>query len=130
MNQFDQQSLRTHITILGWLNIAHGVLVFLIGVFVFVLMAGIGVASGDPEALPILTMLGVSTGMFMFALALPGLLAGIGLLREKNWGRILTIIVSFFNLFNFPIGTALGIYGLWVLLRQEATEYFVVPKAA
>ena len=47
------------------------------------------------------------TGMFMFVLALPSLLAGYGLLREKNWGRILTIIVSFFNLLNFPLGTAL-----------------------
>jgi hypothetical protein len=56
------------------------------------------------------------------------LLASFGLLREKNWGRILAIIVSFFNLFWFPIGTALGIYGLCVLLRNEATEYFVVPK--
>ena len=130
MNQFDQQSMKTHITILGWLNIANGALTLLIGAFVFILLAGIGVASGDPEALPILAVIGMSTGMFMFALALPSLLAGFGLLREKNWGRILTIIVSFFNLLNFPIGTALGIYGLWVLLRKEATEYFVVPKMA
>ena len=130
MNQFDQQSMKTHITILGWLNIANGALTLFIGAFVFMLLAGIGVASGDPEALPILAVAGMSTGMFMFALAVPSLLAGFGLLREKNWGRILTIIVSFFNLLSFPVGTALGIYGLWVLLRKEATEYFVVPKMA
>ena len=128
MNQFDQQSMKTHITILGWLNIASGALTLLIGAFVFMLLAVIGVASGDPEAMPILALIGMSTGMFMFALALPSLLAGFGLLREKNWGRILAIIVSFFNLLWFPIGTALGLYGLWVLLRQEATDYFVVPK--
>ena len=130
MNQFDQESMKTHITILGWLNIADGALTLLIGALAFMFLTGIGFVSGDLEALPILALIGTTTGMFMFALALPSLLAGFGLLREKNWGRILTIIVSFFNLLNFPIGTALGIYGLWVLLRKEATEYFVVPKMA
>jgi len=128
MNQFDQESMKTHITILGWLNIADGALTLLIGALAFMFLTGIGFVSGDLEALPILALIGTTTGMFMFALALPSLLAGFGLLREKNWGRILAIIVSFFNLLWFPIGTALGLYGLWVLLRQEATDYFVVPK--
>ena len=126
----NQQSMETHIKVLGWLNIANGTLTLLIGAFVFMLLAGIGVASGEPDAFGILAIIGMSTGMFMFALSLPSLLAGAGLLWGKNWGRILTIIVSFFNLFSFPIGTALGIYGLYVLLRQEAAEYFVTPKAA
>ena len=128
MNQFDQESMKTQITILGWLNIADGALTLLIGALAFMFLTGIGFASGDLEALPILAVVGTTAGMFMFAMALPSLLAGFGLLREKNWGRILAIIVSFFNLLWFPIGTALGIYGLWVLLRKEATEYFVVPK--
>ena len=128
MNQFDQESMKTHTTILGWLSIADGILTLLIGALAFMFLTGIGFVSGDPEALPILALIGTTTGMFMFAVALPSLLAGFGLLRKKNWGRILAIIVSFFNLLWFPIGTALGIYGLWVLLRKEATEYFVVPK--
>jgi len=128
MNQLDRESMKMHITILGWLSIADGALTLLIGVLAFMFLTGIGFASGDLEALPILALIGTTTGMFMSALALPSLLAGFGLLREKNWGRILAIIVSFFNLLWFPIGTALGIYGLWVLLRKEATEYFVVPK--
>jgi len=128
MNQFDQESIKTHITILGWLNIADGALTLLIGALTFMFLTGIGFVSGDLEALSILAVVGTTTGMFMFALAFPSLLAGFGLLREKNWGRVLAIIVSFFNLLWFPIGTALGIYGLWVLLRKEATDYFVVPK--
>ena len=128
MNQFDKESMKTHITILGWLSIADGVLTLLIGALTFMFLTGIGFVSGDLEALSILAVVGTTTGMFLFALAVPSLLAGFGLLREKNWGRVLAIIVSFFNLLWFPIGTALGIYGLWVLLRKEATDYFVVPK--
>ncbi|UCC52728.1 MAG: hypothetical protein JSV68_01935 [Anaerolineaceae bacterium] len=128
MNQFDRESMKTHVTILGWLNIADGALTLLIGALAFIFLTGIGFASGDPEALPILAAVGTTAGLFLFTLAIPSLLAGIGLLWEKNWGRILAIIVSFFNLLWFPVGTALGIYGLWVLLRQEATDYFFVPK--
>ena len=128
MNQFDQESMKKHITILGWLSIADGALTLLIGALVFMFLTGIGFVSSDLEALPILALIGTTTGMFMFAMALPSLLAGFGLLREKSWGRILAIIVSFFNLLWFPVGTALGLYGLWVLLRKEATDYFVVPK--
>ncbi|NCF69718.1 MAG: hypothetical protein GWP61_27540 [Chloroflexi bacterium] len=130
MNQFDRESMKTHVTILGWLNIADGALTLLIGALAFIFLTGIGFASGDLEALPILAAVGTTAGLFMFALAIPSLLAGIGLLWEKNWGRILAIVVSFFNLLWFPVGTALGIYGLWVLLRQEATDYFDVPKIA
>ncbi len=128
MYQFDKQSLKTHITILGWLNIAGGLLSLVVGAFVFMLLAGIGIASSDPDALPILAFIGTMTGMLMFVLALPSLLAGYGLLRGKNWGRILAIIVAFFDLLSFPIGTIFGIYGLWVLLRKETTDYFLVPK--
>ena len=130
MNQFDRQSMKTHITILGWLNIADGILTLLIGALAFMFLTGIGFVSGEVEALGILAVVGTTAGMFMFALALPSLLAGFGLLRGKNWGRILAIIVSFFNLLWFPVGTALGIYGLFVLMRQEATDYFVMPKTA
>lgn len=130
MYQLDRESMKTHVTILGWLSIADGALTLLIGVLTFIFLTGIGFASGDLEALPILAILGTTTGMFLSLLALPSLLVGFGLLREKNWGRILAIIVSFFNLLWFPVGTALGIYGLWVLLRKEATEYFAVPKIA
>lgn len=126
----NQQTMETHIKVLSWLTIANGALTLLIGGFVFMILAGIGVASGEPNAFGILAVIGLTTGIFMFALSVPSLLAGAGLLWGKSWGRILTIIVSFFNLFSFPIGTALGIYGLYVLLRQEADEYFMTPKAA
>lgn len=46
---------------------------------------------------------------------LPGLIGGIGVLKKRPWARILLLIVSVFDLFAFPIGTAIGIYTLWAL---------------
>lgn len=48
------------------------------------------------------------------------ILTGIVLLMRVRWGRILAIVVSFLTLIKIPIGTALGIYTLWVLLPGES----------
>lgn len=50
--------------------------------------------------------------VFTAALAL---VAGYGLLNRRPWGRIVAIIAAILALLKFPIGTALGIYTLWVL---------------
>lgn len=50
--------------------------------------------------------------VFVAALAL---IAGIGLLNRRPWGRVVAIIVAILTLVKFPFGTALGIYTLWVL---------------
>jgi hypothetical protein len=43
------------------------------------------------------------------------LVAGYGLLNRRPWGRIVAIIAAILALIKFPLGTALGIYTLWVL---------------
>jgi hypothetical protein len=46
------------------------------------------------------------------------------LLDRKPWARIYTIVVSAIWLLDFPIGTALSIYTLWVLLPESSeAEY-------
>lgn len=43
------------------------------------------------------------------------LVTGYSLLTRKPWGRIVAIIVAILTLFKPILGTALGIYTLWVL---------------
>lgn len=47
--------------------------------------------------------------------AVLALVAGFGLLNRRPWGRVVAIIAGILALIKFPIGTALGIYTLWVL---------------
>jgi hypothetical protein len=76
----------------------------------------------------------VSTGwilsmitIFVYLRAALGALVGIALLRRERWGRILALVVGVLTLLKFPIGTALGIYTLWVLApAQSALEYEAV----
>ena len=61
------------------------------------------------------------TAVFL-AIGIPSLVAGIGLLKQKGWARIVAIILALLALTSFPIGTAAGIYTLWVLTRIEADQ--------
>ena len=47
-----------------------------------------------------------------------------GLYERKQWARPLGLAIGFLALLRFPLGTALGIYTLWVLLPEiSAREY-------
>jgi glucose uptake protein GlcU len=48
----------------------------------------------------------------------------IGLLERREWARILTIILGVLHLLGFPIGTALGVYTLYVLLNDQTKPLF------
>jgi hypothetical protein len=59
-------------------------------------------------------MLPVVATVTVLAAAL-AILVGYSLLTRKPWGRVLAIIAGILALLKFPLGTALGIYTLWVL---------------
>jgi hypothetical protein len=43
-----------------------------------------------------------------------------GLFERESWARMLGLVLGFLGLLRFPLGTALGIYTLWVLLPEES----------
>jgi hypothetical protein len=100
------------------------------GVIALVVMGGIAgfVGASDrsdgPMAGPIVGIIGVCIFLVMLLIALPGLIGGYFLMQYKPWARILIIVLSALDLLNVPIGTALGIYGFWVLLKPETEQLF------
>ena len=128
MNQLSEKELHMHVQIAAWLNIVASGMFLLLGICGFVFMVGMGffaaADSGDAVALPILSIVGTVGLVFFAVLALPGLLAGYGLLKRKKWGQILGIVDALLNLFNIPVGTAIGGYTLFVLFQNSANDYF------
>ena len=53
-----------------------------------------------------------------------GLIAGIGLLDSAEWSRMLTLVLACISILSFPVGTAIGVYSLWVLLSHNAEAEF------
>ena len=116
--------MRTHISIVAALHIVMGILQLLVvGVLCLFVMGG-GMFSGDLQAAAITGVLGIVLICFFTLISLPGILGGLGLLKLRNWARILMIVISILDLFCFPFGTLLGAYSLWVLFNVETTELF------
>ncbi|NWG13043.1 MAG: hypothetical protein HXY20_05855 [Acidobacteria bacterium] len=122
--------MRKHIQVLGILNIVWGSFGLIAALFLMIIFGGVigiiqAASHGDPDALfavPIVGLIGGIILAIVLIASIPAVVAGIGLLRMTSWSRILTIIVSALHLFSIPFGTALGIYGLWVMLSDETVR--------
>ncbi len=128
--------MSTHVTVLGWLHVALNALQLVVGLALMVLFGGIGAtlgAGGGHDAAPAAALFG-GIGLFVFfilaVLSVPGIILGWALLSRQSWARILGIVFSILDLVNFPVGTALGIYGLVVLLNSETVALFESPRFA
>ena len=76
---------------------------------------------------PFLGAIGLAISVF----AIAGIIAGWGLMAHAPWARVLAIILGCIGLIHFPLGTALGIYTLWVLVPEgAAAEYERLAQAS
>jgi hypothetical protein len=126
--------METHVKVLGALQIAlsgFGVLGAFALMLIFGGVMGIVGASGDQGAdiaLPILGVTGAALVVFLLVVSVPGIAIGIGLLQRRPWARIAGIVISIVGMMFIPFGTALGIYGLWVLFSKETERLFSVSS--
>ena len=51
--------------------------------------------------------------------SIPSIIGGIGLLNSKPWALTLLLVLGCFKLFSFPIGTAIGIYTIYVYSQDQ-----------
>lgn len=51
--------------------------------------------------------------------SIPTIIAGWGVLSKKKWALTLAMILGCFKLFSFPVGTALGIYTIWIYTEDH-----------
>jgi hypothetical protein len=119
-----------HVRIAAILRIAYSGIGLLAAAIVFLVFGGLGIlaAVAEPssahESVPALWAIGACIAALVGILGLPGVIVGLGMLRFRPWARILGIVFAFFDLPAVPLGTALGIYSLWVLLNPQTAELF------
>ena len=122
--------MQQHVKVLAILHIVLGglgVLAALVVMAVFGGLAGLAhLSDGDGGIVggTVLGLIGAGVTIIVLLISLPGLIAGVGLLTFQPWARILAIVISAIELPAFPFHTALGVYGLWVLLSNEGTALF------
>ena len=120
----------THVKVLGVLYIICGVLGIVVALGAL-LIAGIALKAVEQEAGPEAPQARFAiAGVFGFLvilvliLSVPNIIAGAYLFKYRNWARILCIVLSMLNLMSFPLGTALGVYGLVVLFNEKTVALF------
>jgi len=121
--------MRQHVPILGWCFIVYHAIVALVGIVIGAIVSGAGAISGEREAIFVTGAVGIGIACFLIAISLPGIIAGIGLLKFRPWARILAIILGAMHLLSFPCGTALGVYALVVLLNDETAAAFAAGSS-
>jgi hypothetical protein len=122
--------MEKHIPVVAWLHIVLGAIGIIVAIFLFFIIAGAGMISGDEIAIALTAMVAWFLGILISVLSIPGIIGGVYLLKRKEWARILLIVVAILDLLNFPFGTALGIYTLWVLMKDETIQYFKAAEGA
>jgi hypothetical protein len=129
-----QANMATHITVLAWLFIGTAILYAIAGVFVLIAPniirnVVLNMPGGLPPDFPInlvrfLSSIAGLISVGILAFGAVNAAAGIGLLHYERWGRTLALVMSAIDLIKIPFGTALGIYGFWVLLSERGREYY------
>jgi hypothetical protein len=101
---------------------AFQVVVGIVFAVMFGMFGFIPLLSGDDEGVMvggIFMIFAVVFGLMFVAFSVPGLLAAWGMSKGKKWGAIVAAILSVFLLFNFPMGTLIGGYTLYLLSKPE-----------
>ena len=129
--------MEKHIQVVGILNITYRAMLLLASFILVAIAACFGrfmemlMRMGELNArdipyeiLDIIPVVLVVVAIAMFVVSVAGIVAGIGVLRKRPWGRVLMLVISFINLLRIPLGTALGAYSIWVLLNDETIRLF------
>jgi hypothetical protein len=88
--------------------------------------ATLSTARRDDEQIMGGVFLGIAVVIGLVMLVIGGitLLTAFKVMKRRPIGRTLAIIISILVLFSIPIGTALGIYGLWFFLGETGKNFY------
>lgn len=120
-----RENMEKHAQLIGILWIVYGALGLLGGLIALVVLMSVSFIPEMGDIAPhILRIVGLAVASFLLLLGIPKVIGGLGLLKHREWARILVIILSALSLLNIPLGTALGVYSLIYLMKTEMIELF------
>lgn len=113
-----------NIRVLAILWIARGVLWIIPAIFMMSLSHFQFPSDVPSEAQSFLHPLFSALGWLFMLGGVAAFGAAWGLMERSSWARVYTIVLGAITLIEVPLGTALGIYTLWVLLPEKSEEEY------
>ena len=124
-----QRNMKQHVSFVGALHIGFGLLGIIGALAIFFGFQFLyEFVEDEPMAEQILSYVGNTIALILIFFSSLGIVGGIGLFSYRPWARIVVMIVSAMNCLNVPVGTAKGIYSIWVLMQPETIELFESNK--
>ncbi|MFD3157366.1 hypothetical protein ACFIJ5_10965 [Haloimpatiens sp. FM7330] len=117
-----KESLQTHVKVLGVLYIIIGCMYVLTYAIIAGALTGVGAFIKEYNVPAMCTSLGSAIISIFMILGVPYIVEGIALLKNKSWSRILGFILGGISLIKFPIGTALGVYTIVILVQNNIKD--------
>jgi hypothetical protein len=123
-----------HVDFLSVLFIAWGLLTTVIGLSTLALGVGAAalIASSDrPASFAAGFTAAAFTSLAIIAIlwGLAHVAVGLPLRKHRHWSRLGAMVLGSIDLILLPYGTALGVYAIWVLIRQDAKRLFETSQA-
>ena len=124
------ESVNQHKKVLGTIYIITASLSILlmlgVNMFLSTLFEFIIDKANEEDAATVLSLVSTFVRIITFSITLfvsiPSIIAGIGLLNQQRWALIMALILGCLKLLSFPIGTAIGVYSIWVYTESNRVE--------
>jgi|694.fasta_scaffold16746_10 hypothetical protein len=118
--------MESHKRVVGILYIVTGILQFIGMLLLSVLISSLipFIADSAEENTRwvfewIVPFINIIAAIVIVLFSIPSIIGGGALLQGKSWALTLVLILGCFKLFSFPIGTAIGIYTIWVYAEDK-----------
>jgi hypothetical protein len=121
-------SVHQHQIILAAIFLVLGIFAA-IGILVLLFIFGFGsavlftVGAEDPDIPGVVKLLPAGFGLFISIIialtGIPNFIAAYGLFKNRPWKMTVALLAGILNLPSIPLGTAAGIYAIWVYAHHR-----------
>jgi hypothetical protein len=119
-----ENRMQKHLTVVAALQVGFSIFGIIAGFLLYAILMSVTGFVEEEEGVYIMTLIAKYGMLFLLIISIPGLIGGIGLFLKQTWARYLVLVISVFDLLNIPIGTAIAVYSIWVLVQDDTVSLF------
>jgi hypothetical protein len=110
--------MQKQMSLLGALHIAGSILYALIATATLAILSSTAMAQGDGMQETAYRITATVAAWYLIALSAAGVTAGIGIMHGWHWANTAILILGCMDLVMLPFWTLLGIYTIWVVMKE------------
>jgi hypothetical protein len=114
--------MHKEIELLGALHIAISILYTVVFSAIYAVLFSKGFFSDKESSANIQLVIFAVVGIFLLLFAISGVIAALGTIRSRPWAQMMILILGCLELICVPLGTALGIYTIWIFMHSEKSD--------